>query len=149
MWGMAHVDLLIKIEICSDFNYLLTMETGPTRRAARRIRDVPPAILAQLVAGEIETVNLMEWLATDMAMLAHNIAAATSSRRLNKALKTAAERMRDCGITRRLLIAGGLVSIAAPDLRSRAFPAEQGVSLPRLPSKRRSAPVGLLRSKRS
>jgi 3-methyladenine DNA glycosylase AlkC len=43
------------------------------RKGARSIKDIPANILAQLNNGEIETVNLMEWLAIDQRKLLHNI----------------------------------------------------------------------------
>jgi hypothetical protein len=45
------------------------------RKGARSIKDIPPAILAQLNKGEIETVNLMEWLAIKQRKLLQNILA--------------------------------------------------------------------------
>jgi 3-methyladenine DNA glycosylase AlkC len=45
------------------------------RKGARSIKDIPFNILAQLNNGEIETVNLMEWLAIDPQKLLYNILA--------------------------------------------------------------------------
>ncbi len=39
------------------------------RKGARRMADIPPAIMADLNAGRIETVSLVEWLAIDHAAL--------------------------------------------------------------------------------
>jgi hypothetical protein len=45
------------------------------RKGARSVKDIPVGILAQLNKGEIETVNLMEWLAIDQRKLLQNILA--------------------------------------------------------------------------
>ncbi len=43
------------------------------RKGARSLKDIPVNILAQLNNGEIETVNLMEWLAIDSLKLLTNV----------------------------------------------------------------------------
>jgi 3-methyladenine DNA glycosylase AlkC len=43
------------------------------RKGARSVKDIPANILAQLNNGEIETVNLMEWLAIDSLKLLANV----------------------------------------------------------------------------
>lgn len=43
------------------------------RKGARSIKDIRTNILAQLNNGEIETVNLMEWLAIDQKKLLLNV----------------------------------------------------------------------------
>ncbi|MDR0364884.1 MAG: DNA alkylation repair protein [Bacteroidales bacterium] len=45
------------------------------RKGAKSIKDIPKDILEQLNRGEIETVNLMEWLAIDRKVLLENLLA--------------------------------------------------------------------------
>ncbi|WP_264529710.1 DNA alkylation repair protein [Flavobacterium sp. N502540] len=45
------------------------------RKGARSAKDIPTDILAQLNSGEIETSNLMEWLAVDQRLLLENLLA--------------------------------------------------------------------------
>lgn len=43
------------------------------RKGARTTKDIPTDILQQLNAGEIETANLVEWLAVDQKLLLRNL----------------------------------------------------------------------------
>lgn len=43
------------------------------RKGARRIKDIPIDVLEQLNRGEIETANLVEWLAVDQKLLLKNL----------------------------------------------------------------------------
>lgn len=43
------------------------------RKGARSTKDIPPDILEQLNKGEIETANLVEWLAVDQKSLLENL----------------------------------------------------------------------------
>jgi 3-methyladenine DNA glycosylase AlkC len=43
------------------------------RKGARSTKDIPTDILAQLNRGEIETANLVEWLAVDQTLLLENL----------------------------------------------------------------------------
>ena len=73
-----------KIEI-AYYNSLM-VDFFEKRMGARWIADVPRPILAKLAAGEIESANLMEWLAADMSSLARNVAVQLTSDRLSSAL---------------------------------------------------------------
>lgn len=50
------------------------MESDPNRKGAARIALIPPQVLEALNAGRIPTVNLNEFLAIDLALLARNVA---------------------------------------------------------------------------
>ena len=93
------------------------------RRGARRIGDVPAPVLHSLSGGEIETVNLMEWLAADMAALARVVAGESRSKKLKRALVDAAERMAGTSITERLDIAGSAIAQSVDSFDSPAFEA--------------------------
>lgn len=43
------------------------------RKGSRSIKDIPADIMSQLNAGEIETANLVEWLAIDQKLLLQNL----------------------------------------------------------------------------
>jgi len=47
--------------------------TQTKRKGARTMRDIPQNILEQLNRGEIETANLVEWLAIDRRLLLENL----------------------------------------------------------------------------
>jgi 3-methyladenine DNA glycosylase AlkC len=119
----AVINRCIKIEIGYIFNYIFRMIASSNqfqRRGARRMRDVPPNILALLSEGRIETVNLMEWLAADMAALARSVAE-RSSDRLRNALIAAAEEMPERGVTERLMLAGRAIAETIKSFKSREF----------------------------
>lgn len=47
--------------------------TGSKRKGARSIKEIPADILQQLNTGQIETVNLVEWLAVDQQLLLESL----------------------------------------------------------------------------
>lgn len=49
------------------------MTTQAKRKGARSIKDIPQDILEKLNKGEIETANLMEWLAIDTETLLNSL----------------------------------------------------------------------------
>lgn len=91
------------------------------RKGARRKRDVPVDVLRYLATGELETVNLMEWLAADMSALARNVAATTSYQPLRRALLNAAGEMLGKGVKERIAVAGRAIASTLGDIRHPAF----------------------------
>jgi 3-methyladenine DNA glycosylase AlkC len=77
--------------------------------------------LASLAAGKSETVNLMEWLAADMAALARAVAAQGRSPSLRAALNRAADQMETQAILGRLKVAGSAIAEACPNFDNRSF----------------------------
>jgi 3-methyladenine DNA glycosylase AlkC len=78
------------------------------------MRDVPLEVLVSLAAGAGETVNLMEWLATDMSALARNVAAGSATKNIKLALLKAADQMDGRGVTERIRIMGSALADALP-----------------------------------
>ena len=62
------------------------------RKGARRMSEIPPAILRQLEAGELETVNLVECLAVDQRTLVRTVLKQIGQQRLIEAALAAVER---------------------------------------------------------
>jgi 3-methyladenine DNA glycosylase AlkC len=105
------------IEIIVDFDYIFLMSGNAEiskRSGARRMSDVPTDVLAHLAAGRIETVNLMEWLAADMAALARSVSAEIDDEHLSRQFRQAADEMVDASITGRLKIGGRVIAAGAP-----------------------------------
>jgi len=92
-----------------------------TRKGARRLSDVPRPVLKALAAGTIQTVNLMEWLAADMAALARCVSNQVQSPSLRTALHKVADQVRNLSITARLATIGRAIAGAVPDLHDADF----------------------------
>lgn len=86
------------------------MDVPAVRKGGRSLGAVPLEVVARLEAGEIETVNLMEWLRTDMSALAISLCSQIPG--LASELGPAAEAMRGLGVTGRLKVAGAAVAKA-------------------------------------
>ncbi len=71
------------------------------RTGAQRRSEIPPAVLAGLNAGELESVNLVEWLAIDMPTLLRNVAPQVGLADEAAALGAAADALAGQGITKR------------------------------------------------
>lgn len=62
------------------------------RKPARRMAEIPPAVLAALNRGETATANLVEWLATDQRLVArHVFPAAGLGKALDEVLASVAQ----------------------------------------------------------
>ena len=71
------------------------------RTGAQRRSEIPPAVLAGLNAGELESVNLVEWLAIDMPTLLRNVAPEVGLADEAAALGAAADALAGLGIVKR------------------------------------------------
>ena len=49
--------------------------TTATRKGARRMAEIPPDVLRELSTGQLQTVNLVEFLAVDLELLLRSVAA--------------------------------------------------------------------------
>jgi 3-methyladenine DNA glycosylase AlkC len=97
------------------------LSTLATRKGARRLSDVPQPILQALAAGTVETVNLMEWLAADMAALARCVAKQVKSASLRAGLRSVADEVEHLSITSRLIAIGRAIADTLPDLQDDDF----------------------------
>ena len=71
------------------------------RTGAQRRTEIPPAVLAGLNAGELESVNLVEWLAIDMPTLLRNVAPQVGLAAEAASLGAAADALAGLGIVKR------------------------------------------------
>lgn len=75
-----------------------TPPTPAKRTGARRMAEIPRAVLAELNAGRTETVNLVEWLAIDVRRLAKAVATGWDRPDDFEALTRAAEILSEVGV---------------------------------------------------
>jgi hypothetical protein len=119
---LASLRQILKIEVRSDFNYIPSMSIDlATRKGARRLSDVPQPVLEALAAGTIQTVNLMEWLAADMATLARCVSTQVHCPSLRTSLRKVADQVGDLSITARLTTISRAIARAVPDLHDADF----------------------------
>jgi 3-methyladenine DNA glycosylase AlkC len=84
-----------------------------SRKGARSLASVPIDVRAALAQGAVESANLMEWLAADMAALARSIGESAPDPRVAVAMNRAAPYMAGAGILRRLQVAGAAIAQVA------------------------------------
>ena len=71
------------------------------RTGAQRRSEIPPAVLTGLNAGELESVNLVEWLAIDMPTLLRHVAPQVGLAAEAAALGAAADALAGLGVVKR------------------------------------------------
>jgi 3-methyladenine DNA glycosylase AlkC len=82
------------------------------RRGAARTEEIPPQVMADLNAGLIETVTLVEWLAIDMAALAAAVLPGVGLADRARHLVEAARLLEGRGFTRRMRGMGEILHTA-------------------------------------
>ena len=85
------------------------------RRGARRRSDVAADTLRKLNLGLDETVNLMEWLAVDMEILARSVFSSGECGDLGRQILNKLPRLAGLGITRKLAAVGAAVASVSRD----------------------------------
>jgi 3-methyladenine DNA glycosylase AlkC len=85
------------------------------RRGARKRSDVPAGTLRNLNLGLDETVNLMEWLAVDMDILARSVFSSGQCGDLGRKILDKLPRLAGLGITKRLAAVGTAVASVSRD----------------------------------
>ncbi|MBL8693333.1 MAG: DNA alkylation repair protein [Planctomycetes bacterium] len=87
---------------------------GPGRIGAQRRSEIPPAVLAELNAGRLETVNLVEWLAADLESVLRASLRACGAGKLPSDLDAALSRLREATALARIAAAGEALARAFP-----------------------------------
>ncbi|MGH6897347.1 MAG: DNA alkylation repair protein [Geminicoccaceae bacterium] len=85
------------------------------RRGARRRSDVAVETLRKLNLGLDETVNLMEWLAVDMDVLARSVFSSAQCGDLGRKVLDKLPRLAGLGITKKLAAVGAAVASVSRD----------------------------------
>ncbi|MCZ7646358.1 MAG: DNA alkylation repair protein [Planctomycetota bacterium] len=78
-----------------------TPKAVPRRKGARRMAEIPPAVLNALNEGRDETVTLVEWLAIDIRILARAMAGQIGAAGARETLGRAADALADQSISAR------------------------------------------------
>ena len=101
------------------------------RRKARKIAEIDPAALAALERGELETTNLVEWLAIDLRVLLANVLPAIDlDRDASARILSRAEELADEGIMDRLRGIGTATFAEAGGDPAASVPLEQMATHP-------------------
>jgi 3-methyladenine DNA glycosylase AlkC len=85
------------------------------RKGARSLALIPNDVLTELNSGESESVNLMEWLAVDMDLLAKRIFDANALMPWGREVLHRLPLLRPMGVTRRLATVGAAISQVVND----------------------------------
>lgn len=91
-----------------------------TRKGARRMSEIPPAVLRALNEGREETRTLVEWLAIDAATLLRHVLRDVGLAREAARLRRAFAPFRGEGISRRSRMVGRILHEGLPAARRRA-----------------------------
>ncbi len=107
------------------------MEDLDKRKGAQRISEIPPIVLELLNAGEIETVNLVEWLAVDRRRLLQTVLPKLGLRAAVNPALAEISKLREAKPTR---ISPAIGAALLPALRSQINRADVFEKLARHPS---------------
>lgn len=85
---------------------------GPGRVGAQRRSEIPATVLADLNAGRLETVNLVEWLAADLELVLRASLVAAGVRKLPGELEDVLGRLHEATALERIAVAGAALARA-------------------------------------